>query len=43
LHGNPKKADTKLGWQRKVTFDELVKEMVHADLDGVRIPVQDQN
>jgi hypothetical protein len=24
------------GWKRKVTFDELVKEMVEADVEGVR-------
>lgn len=30
----PTRADTELGWQRKVTFDELVREMVEADLKG---------
>ncbi|KAG8681441.1 hypothetical protein FRC08_000844 [Ceratobasidium sp. 394] len=43
LLGTPKKAEAKLGWKRKVTFDELVKEMVHADLDAVRNLVEDQN
>ncbi|KAG8690631.1 hypothetical protein FRC09_011914 [Ceratobasidium sp. 395] len=43
LLGTPKKAEEKLGWKRKVTFDELVKEMVHADLDTVRNLVEDQN
>lgn len=32
LLGNPAKAKRELGWEPKVTFDELVKEMVDADL-----------
>lgn len=32
LLGNPSKAKEKLGWQPKITFDELVKEMVREDL-----------
>lgn len=32
LLGDPTKAKTKLGWQPKITFDELVKEMVIEDL-----------
>lgn len=32
LHGNPAKAERELGWKRKVTFDNLVKEMVEADI-----------
>jgi len=32
LIGNPEKARQKLGWRHKTTFDELVKEMVTADL-----------
>ena len=32
LHGMPTRADTELGWKRKVNFDELVREMVEADL-----------
>jgi len=43
LHGNPAKAEEKLEWKRKVSFDELVKEMVNADLDAVRNKVEDQN
>ncbi|KAG0215396.1 hypothetical protein BGX33_001245, partial [Mortierella sp. NVP41] len=35
LLGQPAKANEKLGWKRKVTFDELVEEMVKADLVGV--------
>ncbi|KAF8942029.1 hypothetical protein BGZ46_006851, partial [Entomortierella lignicola] len=35
LLGNPAKANSKLGWTRQVKFDELVKEMVEADLVGV--------
>jgi GDPmannose 4,6-dehydratase len=32
LLGDPVKAKNELGWQHKVSFDELVKEMVQADL-----------
>ena len=32
LLGDPTKAKEKLGWQTKITFDELVKEMVEVDL-----------
>ncbi|MCB9224408.1 MAG: GDP-mannose 4,6-dehydratase [Crocinitomicaceae bacterium] len=32
LLGDPSKAKTKLGWQHKITFEELVKEMVSADM-----------
>ncbi len=33
LLGNPAKAKTKLGWQPKVSFEQLVRMMVDADLD----------
>ncbi|KAL1915388.1 uncharacterized protein VTP21DRAFT_6846 [Calcarisporiella thermophila] len=33
LLGDPAKANRLLGWKRKVTFDELVIEMVKADLE----------
>ncbi|GJN94355.1 hypothetical protein Rhopal_007429-T1 [Rhodotorula paludigena] len=36
LHGTPAKAEKALGWKRKVTFDELVKEMVEADIEGAK-------
>ncbi len=32
LLGDPSKAKHKLGWQPRITFDELVKEMVREDL-----------
>jgi GDPmannose 4,6-dehydratase len=35
LLGNPKKAETILGWERKVSFDELVRRMVEHDLSQV--------
>ena len=35
LIGDPTKADTTLGWERKVSFDELVDRMVKNDLDLV--------
>jgi len=46
LLGDPSKARQKLGWRHKVSFDELVREMVEADLqdmrrDGVRRNVDD--
>jgi GDPmannose 4,6-dehydratase len=43
LLGNPAKAEQVLGWRRKVNFDDLVKEMVEADLNAVKSLVQDQN
>ena len=35
LIGDPSKARAKLGWQHKISFDELVAEMVAADLRNV--------
>ena len=31
LLGDPTKAETKLGWKREISFDELVARMVQAD------------
>ncbi|HEX4568801.1 MAG TPA: GDP-mannose 4,6-dehydratase [Dongiaceae bacterium] len=36
LHGDPAKAQSKLGWKHKVSFRELVAEMVVDDLKVVR-------
>ncbi|MFM9829184.1 MAG: GDP-mannose 4,6-dehydratase [Sphingomonas sp.] len=36
LLGDASKAREKLGWAPKITFEELVTEMVHADLAGAR-------
>ncbi len=36
LIGDPSKAEQKLGWKAKCTLPELVKEMVHADLNAFR-------
>ena len=36
LLGDPTKAKTKLGWTSKTSFDDLVKEMVEADVEMVR-------
>jgi len=36
LLGDPTKAKQKLGWEPKVTFEELVIEMVRADLDAAQ-------
>jgi len=35
LIGNPSKAHGRLGWRHRTTFDELVKEMVEADLKAI--------
>ena len=31
------KANNKLGWRHRVTFDELVRDMLHADLAAIRV------
>jgi GDPmannose 4,6-dehydratase len=36
LLGDPSKARQRLGWHHKVSFDELVREMVDADLHQLR-------
>jgi GDPmannose 4,6-dehydratase len=36
LLGDPSKARQRLGWRHKVTFDEIVREMVEADLAELR-------
>jgi GDPmannose 4,6-dehydratase len=36
LHGDPQKAKTVLGWEPKISFEELVKEMAEADLARAR-------
>jgi GDPmannose 4,6-dehydratase len=46
LLGDPSKARQRLGWRHKVTFDELVREMVESDLaemrrDGARRNMRD--
>ncbi|KAL9649084.1 hypothetical protein ABK040_008461 [Willaertia magna] len=33
LLGDPTKAVTKLGWKRKISFEDLVKEMVEGDIE----------
>ncbi len=40
LIGDPRKAHNKLGWRHRVTFEELVQEMVKADLKAVRFEQQ---
>jgi GDPmannose 4,6-dehydratase len=40
LIGDPRKAHNKLGWRHRVTFDELVQDMVKTDLDAVRFEQQ---
>ncbi|MDD5433767.1 MAG: GDP-mannose 4,6-dehydratase [Candidatus Pacebacteria bacterium] len=36
LEGDPKKAKEKLGWSPKITFEQLVEEMVNAELDKAK-------
>ena len=36
LLGDPSRAKSRLGWEPKVTFKELVRLMVEADLEGQR-------
>ena len=36
LLGDATKAHTKLGWKPRISFEQLVKEMVSSDLDGAR-------
>jgi len=36
LLGDPTKAKEKLGWEPKLTFEEMVKSMVKQDLDGAK-------
>jgi GDPmannose 4,6-dehydratase len=36
LLGNPAKAESKLGWKREVSFEELVRRMVENDVELVR-------
>jgi GDPmannose 4,6-dehydratase len=40
LIGDPRKAHAKLGWRHRVGFDDLVREMVNADLAGMRLEQQ---
>ena len=35
--GDPSKARAKLGWKHKVSFDDLVVEMVAADLKNIEL------
>jgi GDPmannose 4,6-dehydratase len=41
LIGDPTKAKEKLGWEPSVTFEELVKLMVNADLINLNLPTPD--
>ncbi|KAL7563617.1 hypothetical protein ACA910_013358 [Epithemia clementina (nom. ined.)] len=43
LLGDPTKAKTKLGWESKTSFDDLIKEMVESDLKMVRGEMYDQD
>lgn len=43
LLGNPSKAEEKLNWKREVSFNELVEEMVNADVKMASTMVADQS
>ena len=43
LIGDPTKTKQKLGWKPSVTFEELVKLMVNADLTALNLPTPDGN
>ena len=38
LQGDPSKAREKLGWRPKVSFKQLVQQMVDADMEAVASP-----
>jgi GDPmannose 4,6-dehydratase len=40
LQGDPRKAQTVLGWKPRVSFKELVRIMVDADMEGDGLPVR---
>jgi len=40
LLGDPRKAQTVLGWKRRVGFKELVRLMVDADMEGDGLPIR---
>lgn len=40
LLGNPKKAERKLGWEREISFSDLVKRMVENDMELVKNEVR---
>src|SRR5690606_15233994 len=43
LLGNPAKAKAKLGWEPEITFEEMVDEMMEADLLAARKAVLIKN
>jgi GDPmannose 4,6-dehydratase len=43
LLGDATKAKTLIGWEPKISFDQLVEEMVLSDLEAVKQPRHDYN
>ncbi|HBA68360.1 MAG TPA: GDP-mannose 4,6-dehydratase [Lachnospiraceae bacterium] len=43
LLGNPAKAESKLGWKREISFDELVERMLKNDLELVKKEIEFKN
>ena len=40
LKGEPTKAETILGWERKVSFEQLVHRMLESEIDAEKEKVQ---
>ena len=40
LLGNPEKAEKKLGWEREISFSELVERMIKNDMELVEKEVK---
>jgi GDPmannose 4,6-dehydratase len=43
LVGDPSKAQKRLGWRHKTGFDDMVKEMVAADMVAMRLEIQQKS
>jgi GDPmannose 4,6-dehydratase len=43
LIGDPTKARTKLGWKHRISFEQLVDEMIDADLEQIRLEARRHN
>jgi GDPmannose 4,6-dehydratase len=43
LLGDPSKARQRLGWQHKISFEDLVREMVETDLIAIRLEEERKN
>jgi len=41
LRGDPSKARAKLGWRPKITFEQMIREMLESDLAALGLPPAD--